>query len=184
MLMPDTGDVVYRINERGEICFVNAAYDAFARANGGERLLGAAVLRRPLWDFVCDPPTRQLYREIIARVRAGTLTRFRLRCDAPDRRRLLEMFVARAADGTVEFRVRTLAEEARPAQALLDPAAPRGDLLRACGWCKKVRVGSVWVEVEDAVARLRLFEEPAVPALTHGICDECYFTISATIATP
>jgi hypothetical protein len=181
--MPRSGEIVYRLDDRDEFCFVNGEYDSFARDNCGEAVASHAILRRPLWDFVTDPTTQQLYRDMLRRVRAGRPVRFRFRCDSPARRRLLEMDVRAGDGGGVEFRVRTVSEEDRPYQPLFDPHAGRSDeRLRVCGWCKKVHVGDAWAEVEDAVARLHLFERAAMPEVTHGICEECFRAMTDTLA--
>jgi hypothetical protein len=92
------------------------------------------------------------------------------------------MRVHRGEDGAVEFRTHTLSEEIRQPQTLLESNPPRSqELLRACGWCKKVFVGEVWAEVEDALARLRLFERSLLPSLTHGICEQCYQKMVETL---
>ncbi len=182
--MPPAGDVIYRLNDRDEICFANEAYDQFAAANDGMSCASGAVLHHPLWGFITDRTTRQLYRDILGRVRRGRPVRFPFRCDSPACRRLMEMDIG-GAGGTVEFRVRTIAEDSRPFQALLAAEAPRSrELLRACSWCKKVHVGDAWAEVEDAVARLRLFERPVLPAVTHGICEPCYQQVFGALADP
>jgi hypothetical protein len=176
------GEIIYRLNDCDEIGYANDAYDAFAAANEGEHVSSAAVLRHSVWEFISDLSTRQLYRDLIRRVRAGRPVRFQFRCDTPTCRRLMEMTVARGEGGAVEFRARVVSEEARPYQALLDPRAPRaGEMLRVCGWCKKVQTGEEWLELEDAVGRLGLFERPAVPPITHGVCEPCYQKMMAVI---
>ena len=180
--MQNSAEVVYRLNERDEVCYVNPQYDAFAEANEGAHVESRVVLHRSLWDFVTDSTTQQLYRDAIRRARAGRRVRFRFRCDSPTSRRLMEMDVACVSAGCVEFRVRTLLQEPRTSQPLLDPRAKHTtDILRMCGWCKKVRVGNAWVEVEAAVEHLRLFEHSSLPLLTHGICDECYRAAMASL---
>ena len=48
-----------------------------------------------------------------------------------------------------------------------------------CGWCKRVAVPpDRWLEVEEAVAALALFDEPRPPQLTHGVCEECSSRLS------
>ena len=107
---------------------------------------------------------------------------FPLRCDSPSVRRLLSVQVSPAVSGLVGFRVRTVSEEARPAVPLLGPGTPRArELLRVCGWCNRVDVAGAWAEVEDAVARLGLFERPAVPAVTHGMCGDCEARMTALL---
>lgn len=181
----DGGELCYRVNERDEVVYVNDAWGPFAAANGVERLVGAGVLGRPLWEFISDPTTRGLYRDILARVRGGVPVRFPFRCDSPDRRRQMAMEVAAGPGGTVEFRSRVLAEELRPPQPLLACDRPHsGQFVRVCGWCKKVDVGGRWEEVEEAVSQLGLFEHHLLPQLTHGICEGCYARMMDAIRGP
>ena len=181
--MTGAGDVLYRLNGRDEIEFVNDAWGDFAAANGGVRLAAADVLGRPLWDFIADSTTRELYRSVLARIQGGRSVRFTFRCDSPACRRLLEMSVTSGpGGGGAEFRTRTLSEESRPRQPLLTSDALQSDeLVRVCGWCKKVNVGGAWVEVEEAVSRLRLFERPLLPKVTHGICTDCLATVKRAL---
>jgi hypothetical protein len=176
------GDIRYRVNDRDELVFVNEAWAPFARASGDERTAAHGVLGRPLWEFIADPSTRQLYRDILARVRAGVPVRFTFRCDSPTRRRRMEMVVSAAPAGEVEFRSRILSEEGRPPQALFEPDRPHsGEFVRVCGWCKKVDVGGEWAEVEEAVAELGLFDRPVLPQLTHAICADCHARVVAAL---
>ncbi len=181
--MSETPDLVYRVNENDEIVFVSEDWDQFATANGGESVVSEQVLHRPLWDFITDLSTQEIYRLLLQKARAGRVIQFTFRCDAPWRRRFLEMIIVGQKGGAVEFRTRTLLEQERPAPLLLDPQADRSDeLLRSCGWCKKFFVGGEWVEVEEAIQRLRLFQRRSLPAISHGICGECYEKMNAVVA--
>ncbi len=42
-----------------------------------------------------------------------------------------------------------------------------------CGWCDRFLVGEEWLEVEQAVARLGLFQRAEMPAISHDICPDC-----------
>lgn len=168
-------DIRYRVNDRDEIVFVNEAWNGFAERNTGAHLVSDRVLGQSLWSFVTDRTTRLLYRDVLARVRSGRSVQFTFRCDSPECRRRLEMTVSREPDGLIEFHIRTLAEEPRPPQALLDPDQTRTEtMLRVCGWCKKVKANDRWLEVEEAVSALALFDQPRLPAVTHGICEACF----------
>jgi hypothetical protein len=84
---------------------------------------------------------------------------------------------------TVEFRTSTIWEQSRqPSDLPQFSADGPGELLRVCGWCKKVVVGETWAELEEAVARLRLFHRPILPSMTHGICERCYESMTKTLA--
>jgi hypothetical protein len=176
-------EIHYQLNDRDEIVFVNQAWNAFASANSGEHLTAPHVLGRPLWGFITDRTTRALYKDILARVRSGRSVRFLLRCDSPECRRVLEMEVSRGLDDVTDFRVRTLSQKAWERQPLLDTERPHSEeLLRVCGWCKKVHAGGRWAEVEEAVSLLGLFVRSLLPDVTHGICEDCYARIVATIS--
>jgi hypothetical protein len=174
--MNRVGGLVYRLNRRDEFTYIDEKWGSFAAANDALDLLPGLVLSRPLWDFISDETTAQLYREILRRARAGHVARFGFRCDAPEYRRSMEMTVAGLGGGEVQFETRVLREERRPRQELLGRYAARaGDMLRMCGWCKRVDVGAGrWEEVEEAVRALCLFERQAMPPLTHGICEACF----------
>ncbi len=167
-------EVVYRVDSRDRLAALNDEWDRFAAANGSDGLRSLSVLARPLWDFVADAATRHLYKIVLEKARAGKRLSFPFRCDAPDLRRFLEMDARGAGEGSVEFRVRTVKVEPREPVALLEPPAGRaGPALRMCGWCKKVVAGEDYVEVEEAIARLGLFERATLPPITHGICPAC-----------
>jgi hypothetical protein len=182
-VLTNTGRIIYRVNNQDLIVFVNEEWDQFAAANGGAHLKADQVLNRSLWSFISDPTTKQLYRQIMKRIRDGRSVRFSLRCDSPNCRRLLEMEVDLREGGAAEFVTRTLWEEDRKIPVLLEPSAARfADWLRVCSWCEKVCVGEAWTEVEEAVTRLQLFEQSPMPSLTHGICEPCHHTMRKTIA--
>ena len=46
-------------------------------------------------------------------------------------------------------------------------------MVRVCGWCNRFDAAGEWVELEDALPRLRLLEYPDARMLTHGICEAC-----------
>lgn len=47
------------------------------------------------------------------------------------------------------------------------------ELLTACAWCERIKIGNRWIEEELAIERLRTFEWEQPPRFTHGICDPC-----------
>jgi hypothetical protein len=178
-------ELTYRLNDRDEIVFVNEAWNDFAEANGADDLLAPRVLGRSLWEFVTDATTRQLYRDVLKRVRGGHPVQLQLRCDTPALRRLLELEVYQGPPGAIDFRTRVIWIEHREHQELLEAdRASSGEFLSMCAWCKKVDLGGTWVEVEQAVSRLRLFEQPLLPRLTHGICQACYAEILRVLVEP
>lgn len=182
--MSHEAGVRYQINDQDEIVFVDAAWDQFAVSNDGEELVADGILGRVLWDFISDEVTRQLYQQIVARVRHGNRIIFKLRCDSPSYRRHLEVRVQVTPAGNVEFATRTLKIEERSPIALLSKRIPRSsDLIRTCSWCNRIHVDSgEWMEVEDAVQQLGIFDAANMPQLTHGMCEDCYASINSSLA--
>lgn len=168
--------VMYRIDEADKLLEMNAAWTAFAHGNGGAPLEGAQVVGRSLWDFVTDPSTRQLYRDMVKRLRQGwTPIRFQFRCDAPQLRRLLAMEMVGEGDGTVRFVVTSVAEQERPAVACMENGEASTDqIVTICGWCMRVPLpGAGWVEIEEALEGLGLFRDATSFKLSHGMCPDC-----------
>jgi hypothetical protein len=163
--------VRYSVDAQDRLEAASPGWDRFATANGGEAALWERVRGRSLWDFVADRTTRGLYKDLLARARGGRAVSFPFRCDSPDARRFLVMEMRPAGEGRVEFLVRARAVEPRPPVPL--PQERPGGLLRACGWCRRVAGPGGWLEVEDAVRELGLFEAKELPAATHGICARC-----------
>jgi len=176
-------ELVYRIDGKDRLCEVNAVWTRFALANDGEAVMPDRVLGRPLWDFIEDANVRELYRQMVHRVRAGYPAQFDYRCDAPERRRRFWMIIRAAADGTVEFLSQLRWEEKRPRVDMLDVNIPRsGFWVRVCGWCQNIALpdGS-WVPVEAAVEQMELLAEEEYPKLTHGICPPCHSGMMAQL---
>ena len=175
MIATLTDPVVFSVDRHDDIVAVNDTWTTFALANDAPELVHERVLQRSIWDFIVDGTTRQLYGDLLLRVRRGMPARFPFRCDSPTARRHLEMRLTRRPDDTVQFESVVLASELRVQQPLWDRHLRRGDdLVPVCSWCKRVETAGEWFEVEDAIGRLRLFERHDMPRLSHGICRDCF----------
>lgn len=179
----DDVSVRYRIDARDQIVFVDDAWHHTAATLASAREAANDVTGRLLWDFIGDAVTRRIYEQILARVRAGRVVQFTLRCDSAAYRRLLRMTIRADASGAVDFHTDPIESVPRSPVPLLSPDSPRSaSMLRACGWCNRIDVGAdEWTEVEEAVERLRLFERAALPHLSHGVCNACHAGLLATI---
>jgi hypothetical protein len=177
-------EVVYTVDDHDNIIAVNSAWSAFATENDGAQLLPPAIIGRAIWDFIADATTIQIYRRLFARVRAGIgPVKFAFRCDAPTKRRLLEMHIAKQPTGTLKCVVRSLRVEDRPAIPSFNSAKVSSDaLMRVCGWCKRTPdANGDWLEIEQALPRLALFQQPALPAISHGICEDCQRAMTSAL---
>ncbi|GMW00774.1 MAG: hypothetical protein AMXMBFR84_19110 [Candidatus Hydrogenedentota bacterium] len=167
--------IVYRVDRDDSIVYVNAEWERFAQENAGGLLVTAKIIHTSIWDHVTDSITIELYREIMRGVREGRPVQFTFRCDAPDLRRLLTMSIQPLDKGGVEFTTTLIRAESRTYQRVLEPAGAGGvTTLNCCSWCKRFEVRGSWVEVEDAVEQLKLFERANMPLTSHGICADCF----------
>lgn len=170
-----TETLSYAIDENDHLIRVDEGYYRFAEENGWEG--AGSSLGRSLWDYVSGHDLRKLQRLLIRRVRdeIGDVE-LPFRCDGPGVRREMKIrIVARPGGRVVLFSARLRSEQQRELpQPLLDLEAPRGaETIEMCGWCDRFEVDGEWVEVEEAARRLRLFERPELPSLSHGICPDC-----------
>lgn len=167
---------VYRITPDDIIEYVNDAWLRFALENGSPTL-SQGVVGSLLWKYISGPQVVHLSKELLARVRESRCeATIPFRCDSPSVRRFMRMKIIPLGRSKVEFGTWVEREEfyTEPIQ-LLDPTVPKDHkkLLRMCAWCKKIDVAGSWLEIEDSIGRLRLFDRLAIPAITHGICEDC-----------
>lgn len=175
-MLQDDREFIYRIDAEARITFANPEWYDFARENGVATLRPDLVLGLPLWGFISNIETRHLYNLLLKKVReTGCTVALPYRCDSPDRRRFMEMRITRFSALEVEFRSRILRQELRaPVQVLEQGIERTKELLIMCGWCKKVSLpDGRWVEVEEAVAVLNLFNASPLPGISHSMCEGC-----------
>lgn len=175
--------LIYDIDDSDRLVAVNDTWTSFAVANDAPELSAPGILGLRLWDAITDPSTRELYRTLLDRVRRGEVLDYTYRCDGPAVRRDMSMHVT-LEGRRVRFTSRIAADTLRDPQPILDRHIPRtGDLIRVCGWCKKIAVADDrWEDVEVAIPLLGLQAAHRLPALTHGICPDCFERVSAEFA--
>lgn len=178
---------VHQIEADDTLSWVNDAWLDFARQNHALHLTRETVLEQSLWDFITEATTQHFYKIIVGRVRnLRRVLELRYRCDSPAKRRYMRMEVRPLDQGRIQFCNWILREEIRPALELLaSPAQTGGSLVVMCSWCKKVQEPAAlqWLETEEAVNHLNLFQCTVPPQITHGICPECEKMLEAELAT-
>lgn len=182
---PDDREFVHAVDSEGRLRSVNDEWVEFARENGAPWLTREAVVGRSLWDFMAGRETRHLSRLLLEKaLKEDRRIKVPYRCDSPELRRFMDMEIVNAGGGLVEFRSTILKVEPREPVLLLVPGAPRsGEYLAICSWCRRARVDSRWVELDEAVRTLDLFSSSSLPQLTHGICPECGALIASETGT-
>jgi hypothetical protein len=86
----------------------------------------------------------------------------------------MEMEISALPDDGLLFTAELRRVEQRIPVLLLDPHVSRSEtLVGMCSWCKRVRADrELWLEIEEAISTLRLFEDPP-PGITHTMCPDC-----------
>jgi hypothetical protein len=171
-----TASVEYRINAQDQLVDPSEDWTRFALENAAPHLVANQVLGRSLWEFISDTATQMLYKALLTKVRSGEARgSVELRCDAPHLRRYIRLAMSPLSNGRVQFIGTVLKVEQRKSIRLLDPLVGRsGELLTMCSWCKSVLLpDGRFVEVEEAVETLGLFQREVLPAVNHGICPTC-----------
>jgi hypothetical protein len=165
----------YDLDRHLVITSLGPGWDEFALENGAAELLAPAPVGHPLMMYVSDATTVHLYELLFTRVsRERREVSFPIRCDGPALRRYLTVTISPKAGAGFRVNTMLVRSEARaPVQLLATSLPRRQDQLVVCGWCKKAGVGEQWVELEQAVALLGMFEGRDPPEMTHGICTTC-----------
>ena len=181
--MNDNTCISYRINSREEITFINDEWFRFAADNNALELVRDNILNCSLWDFISDEKVKHIYQEILRRVNSGHFMKFKLRCDSPEMRRIIEISITPLKDGEVQFDSKIIWTEARMNPILFKQNVPRTDnLVIICSWCNKIETrNGNWQEVEEAVETLRLFELETLPLTSHGMCGACFEKVTSEL---
>jgi hypothetical protein len=176
-MLPAAGGVScsYELDERFRIVSVDPGWTAFACENGAPELAEPGPIGRPIWDYISDATTAAMWRQIFGKVlSSGVPMVVPIRCDSPTLRRFLELVVAPAPGSGLRVSSTVVRVEERLEVPLPVAASPREALLRMCSWCQRVLADGQWIEPEQLVTRLRLFESGALPDITHGMCPDCH----------
>jgi hypothetical protein len=148
----------------------------FARANGAGELTRERLIGRSLWQFVADDGTQKLYEAIFHRARRHCEeVTVPFRCDSPDLFRFMHLVISPNTGGDIELCGRMLREQKRPYLSILDRMIEHTtEALPICSVCLRMEIqAEKWVEPEQAVARLELFDAPKPPELDYRVCPDC-----------
>lgn len=180
-------DITYRIDDANRIVAVGEGWSEFANANAGAFLTPARVIGSSLVSWISDATTREVYAALLVRIRERSdAIAFRFRCDGPGVRRLLEMRMTGERDGQVEFRTTLVESQPRTAMSLMDATLIRSEAqVKICGWCMRLPdTSGNWLEIEEAVHALKLFEGIPIPQLSHTMCPGCYSSVTSALERP
>lgn len=176
---------VYIIDRNDLILSVSDNWALFAEENKAiQSCHPIAVINKPIWNFLGGDETHFIYKLLIEKVRANFVSlKLPFRCDAPDKRRYLDLLITPIQEKQIKFTSYIRREEVREPVELLKTGIKRsGEFIRMCSMCKKIEVTTdYWEEVETAVISLMLFEKHELPRITHGLCTGCFNIAMAEI---
>jgi len=166
----------YSIDRDDLIESVSDSWLEFARENRAPELTREHVVGQILWRFVAGRETRLLYEDLFLKVRtrAESLA-LPFRCDSPDRFRFMRLMLDAGPRDSIDCRGILIREQQRPYLSILDQAFPRtNDSLPMCSCCNRIHAfGTQWLDAEDAIRRLDLFDSASLPQLEYAVCDAC-----------
>lgn len=170
------------LDAQNHIMRVSEAWDSFVDRAAMEDLHGDTILGRPLSHFISDLTMRHAFHALLHNVRqTGQAAHINARCDAPGgpARALWLDFSPDAEDG-----VQATWRFAHGDAAELVPLRRRmrfmpDELIRACGWCWRFRLGAGWQRIDHVAVELGLLDRTPLPLVTHGICPRCSTALRA-----
>ena len=170
----DAGTIVLELDDPLTIRAVDHEWELRADSFGADTCLGASIIGTPLLRHIAGGTTRQFYEQLFAWVaKHGRPIRLPYRCDAPDRRRQMELQITRLPDG---FQCVHTTLSVTPTYGSHTRYAFGGDesiaLTPWCSSCMRLLWQGQWRDVEAAVhAGLRV-GSLAFPVYC-TICPEC-----------
>ncbi len=176
MVAPANTTFRYRLDSDDVIVWVDRWWLAFARENGAKHLDHDSVVGHDIWQFIGDPPTQGLYREIHQFIRetAGPVT-VPFRCDSPSLKRYMQVKISAEDEGGLLYESTLLRVEPQQSVRLLESDRGRSDaFLTMCSCCKRSLLEPAgWLDLRSISLRLRLFDEQRVPEIRYTVCPEC-----------
>jgi hypothetical protein len=113
--------------------------------------------------------------EKVLRIRAGLEILAELR-SGPYDRHLLEIISGRLPDSVVKY---------GPPRSQRGKHTRRKKVMIVCSWCNKVELNkNIWVELEVAITACGWLKMKKLPALSHGMCGECYKKVTEQLENP
>ncbi len=155
---------------------VSPLWLSFAQENGAPGLNEDAVIGRPLWEFIADEPTRDLYERIHVRARkTAKPVVVAYRCDSPSLRREMRLTISPAENGELSYSsVLLRAVPQGPIRVLDSGLRGTGSFVTMCSCCKRSLIEPHgWVDLEDVSLRLRVLGKARLPGLRYTVCPEC-----------
>ena len=166
----------YQLDANDVLVSVSDDWLAFARENGASELVAESVVGKSLWDFIPDEPTRTLYRDVFATVRATdqpVVVPFR--CDSPTLQRFMRLEVRHHPGCGIDLRSILVRAEPCERQLLLDRTARQShNCVTMCSCCKQVLVEPHgWLSLEEANRHPRLCLVGKRPHIRYEVCTAC-----------
>lgn len=169
------GRYVYRLDAADTIAFVSPEWLRFAAENEAPELTEAAVVGRPIWQFITGEETRVLYADLFRDLRrrpAEIVVPFR--CDSPALIRHMSLELRSWDGGEIECEGRLLrAERREPVDVLSRWGERSAESLPVCSLCRRLLVQGEWLDAGAAIVRKRLFSVAPLPCLAETVCPEC-----------
>ncbi|MCX7822296.1 MAG: hypothetical protein N2260_02490 [Syntrophobacterales bacterium] len=177
--MVEIGETWSYVIDRNDILIdFSENFITFAESNGWKvTSLNRELLGRNIFDFIDGAETRHIYRILFDLIRQNKkIGPIPFRCDAPHLRRFMELYLTPLPEGAIRITTKLLQVEPRePLIALVSSSEKSQRLTKMCSMCKKIEVGDhSWVEIEDGLSLLKIFEHEKMPAITHGVCPPCF----------
>ena len=184
----DGSSYIYRIDKSDNLSYLSDNWSEFALANDAFAMsVPHLILGKSLWSFIADHDTRYIYTLVLTEVRKTLEPAvISINCDSPELKRVFQITITPMDDGAVEFSSTVVEIRQREYIKILDASVIRSeDIVKICSFCKKIAVSDgKWVETAEAIRVLNFFGNITMPQLSHGVCPDCFASITAEMDYP
>lgn len=137
-----------------------------------ENIDDKGILGRGYFEFSNDEMLKRLLSKIFDKVR--TLNKpftTTYRCDDEVDLRIFKLTIEPMGNGFIKLKHELFKKE--PRIKALDFSQRSDIIYRMCAWCDKIFYNDQYIELDDAINKMKIFEHNFLPLFTHGICNDC-----------
>ncbi|MGC9062359.1 hypothetical protein [Calditerrivibrio sp.] len=136
-------------------------------------ILAKQNIGKNYFDFINDEMLKIILSRIFDSVRKkGSPFKTSYRCDNEDELRLYDLEITPMVNNILKLKHELVNTTKRATK--LHFSSNSDIIFTMCAWCNKIKYRDIFIELEDAVNKMKLLEYNFLPKFSHGICPDCY----------
>lgn len=130
------------------------------------------ILGSSYFEFIDDSMLIKILEKIFQKVREKrTSFHTTYRCDDEENIRTFSLDIIPTDNDNLKLIHKII--DKKPRIKPINLTKRSSDIVYLCAWCNRIKIQDAFVEIDDAVNKLKLLEHNYLPEFSHCICNEC-----------